>query len=340
MGDEARDDGLTRRALLRGTAGALGAAALAGTLPAAPAHALAGWPTFTYRREVVLRDALRYNPTNELIFPSIRRVAGRVPNPLGGYYLYYSPHDPPGGICLAHADSLAGPFTEYAGNPVLGRSGQPYGSVSHVASPHVLWNESNATLYLYYHGENDVTRLARSKDGISWTYVGEVVRASSIPGVTETSYARAFRYPVQGVTNTYLLLFMGNQNGTRKIFLAWSTDQREWTVRTTPLVVPPPGETQIGNPHLLVKDGVPHVVHNGASGRVYVNEVGPAFDRSILRGVLHEPLPGFPDNGRAAAPAFAKEGDTVYMYYEAGTRLDGRIALATAPATGDIVYPV
>lgn len=333
--------GLTRRTFLARTAAVAAGTALSGLPLAAPAGALPGWPTFTYLREAVDRDALRYNPTGEIMFPSIRRVGDRVANPLGRYYLYYSPHDAPGGICLAYADSLAGPFTEYARNPIVARIWSPHYSVSHVASPHVLWNELNATLYLYFHGENNTTRLARSRDGITWTYDSVILTTAQLPaGVTETSYARAFRHTIPARGNIYVLLFMGNQSGTRKVFLAWSDDQRNWTVQQRPLVSPAPdGETQIGNPHLLLKDGVPHIAYNGSSGPMYVTRVGANFDQEVHLGVLHRPMAGFPDNGRSASPAFAKEGDTVYMYYEAGTRLDGRIAVATGAATPGITYP-
>ena len=49
-------------------------------------------------------------------------------------------------------------------------------------------------LWLYFHGENTTTRLARSKDGIHFTYDKVVLSTSMLPaGTTETSYARVFR---------------------------------------------------------------------------------------------------------------------------------------------------
>jgi hypothetical protein len=69
-----------------------------------------------------VKSKLRYNPTGELIFPCIRGTAGRIPGALAAYYLYYAPHDAPGGICLAYANSLDEEFTEYPGNPVIGNT--------------------------------------------------------------------------------------------------------------------------------------------------------------------------------------------------------------------------
>src|SRR5690606_39972613 len=102
----APDDGapplLTRRSLLRGAAvlgsaaaqGGLGAGALAAPSAAA---AVPGFPTFSRLGTALDKGSLAYNPTHELIFPSVRHVAGRLPHPLGAWYMYYAPHDAPGG---------------------------------------------------------------------------------------------------------------------------------------------------------------------------------------------------------------------------------------------------
>ncbi|SDS45289.1 twin-arginine translocation signal domain-containing protein [Jiangella sp. DSM 45060] len=340
MDADFRPTPVSRRRLLQGAA-AVGAATAVPAMLATPAHALAGWPTFTYAGLPFDRESLAYNPTGELIFPCIRRAEGRAPDPLARYYLYYAPHDAPGGICLAYGDSLSGPFTEYAGNPIVSRTWSPHYSVSHVSSPHVLWNESNRRFYLYFHGENTTTRLARSDDGVHWTYDSIVITTAMLPSnVTETSYARVFRHTIPSKSNTYLMLFMGNQAGTRKIFLAWSNDQRAWSVRQTPVVSPAAdGEAQIGNPHLVIKDGVPHVIYNGSSGPIYVTRVGAEFDQEAHLGVLHRGSAGFPDHGRTAAPSFAQEGGTIHMFTESGPRLDARIARSTAPAVAGISFP-
>ncbi|MCV2225404.1 LLM class flavin-dependent oxidoreductase, partial [Pseudomonas sp. C98] len=99
-----------RGAVVLGAATATGALAgtVGGIAAPAPAHAaVPGFPTFRYLGQPLDRSALRYNPTNELIFPSVRYVAGRVEDPLGRWYMYYAPHDAPGGICLAYADSVS-----------------------------------------------------------------------------------------------------------------------------------------------------------------------------------------------------------------------------------------
>jgi hypothetical protein len=188
-------------------------------------------------------------------------------------------------------------------------------------------------MYLYFHGENTTTRVARSTDGRTFSYVGEVMTTAKLPSnVTEASYARVFPYSIPGRDNRYIMLFMGNQDGTRKIFLATSTSLTTgWTAQQKPLISPVTGENgQLSSPHYWSRNGGGHVVYHSAAGKIHVADVGTAFDRENHLGVLHAPRSSAPDDGRAAAPSFAATGDSLYMFYEAGARLDATIAYAKA----------
>lgn len=97
-----------RRLFLRATA-ATGAAATVGGLSAPSASAApGGFPDYTYVRTLLTPSQLKYNPTGEIIFPCVRGVYDKLSAPLGRYYLYYGPHNAPGGICLAYGDSWKG----------------------------------------------------------------------------------------------------------------------------------------------------------------------------------------------------------------------------------------
>lgn len=337
--DQPQPSGLGRRQLLRGTA-LLGAATVSGGLGglvvgATPAHAApAGFPTYTYLGQSLNHANLRYNPTGELIFPCVRGVYDRISGGLGRYYLYYAPHDAPGGICLAYGNSLAGTFTEYAGNPIIGRSWSPHYSVSHVSSPHVLWNTATRQFYLYFHGENSTTRLAISSNGVNFTYHGVVLSTAMVPNITEASYARVFEHSIPALGSRYVMVYMGYHQvrpGFRKIFWGWSADGRSWQFDPQPLVSPAgDGESDLSGAHLLHRNGTTYVVYHGGSGRMYLTEVGNNFDREIHLGVFHTPLTGAPDNRRAAAPAFGTDRGVQYMFYEAGQRGGTRIAVARA----------
>ncbi|MFC9605535.1 hypothetical protein ACFTTN_18940 [Streptomyces niveus] len=346
--DEPRNPG--RRIFLRAAAataavasgvvatGAAAGSAAAAPVGAAPAPALAaapgGFPNYRYLKTLLTPSQLKYNPTGEIIFPCIRGVYDKLADPLGRYYLYYGPHDAPGGICLAYGDSLEGPFTEYTANPIVSNNWQPHYQVSHVASPHVVWRADLKELWLYFHGENGTTRLARSKNGITFTYDKVVLTTAMMPaGSTETSYARVFAHELPSRGAHYVMLFMlNNKSNHRDIAWGWSSDGRNWTFDQTPLVRHSDvGANNIGGPHLLSRDGSTYVVYNTSKengGNLLITEVGNDFSRRNHLGLFYDSANTPPDNGRSAAPSFGTDRGVPYMVYEAGERLQGSIAVA------------
>ncbi|MBQ0862192.1 hypothetical protein KBZ21_07665 [Streptomyces sp. A73] len=329
---------LDRRHFLRtASATAAGGALLALTEPGRATPALAapgGFPDYRYVRTLLNPDELKYNPTGEIIFPCIRGVYDKLPAPLGRYYLYYAPHDDPGGICLAYADSLEGPFTEYPHNPIVSNHWAPHYNVSHVSSPHVIWHAERRELWLYFHGENTVTRLARSKDGIHFTYDKSVLTAEMLPkGTKETSYARVFQHDLPSHGARYVMVFMRNDGSNhRDIGWGWSADGRNWEFDQEPLIDHAEvGASDVSGAHLLTRNGRTYVVYHtdkGSGGDIHITEVGADFSRRDHLGVFYDSTSASPENGRAAAPSFGTDGGVPYMIYEAGERLSGAIAMA------------
>ncbi|MFJ2632118.1 hypothetical protein ACIO6U_09165 [Streptomyces sp. NPDC087422] len=326
----------SRRVILRGavaTSAALAVGTTAGTATASAATP-GGFPDYRYVKTLLTPSQLAYNPTGEIIFPCIRGTVGRLTAPLGRYYLYYAPHDAPGGVCLAYGDHIEGPFTEYAGNPVVSRTWSPHYSVSHVSSPHVIWVEGAKEMWLYFHGENTTTRLARSKDGIHFTYDKVVLSTSMLPsGTTETSYARVFAHELPAKNAHFVMLFMlDNTTNHRDIGWGWSADARNWTFSQTPLIRHTDvGAGDVGGPHLLTRDGSAYVTYNkdkAHGGDLMITEVGNDFSLRKHLGVFFNSSDGAPDNGRSAAPSFGTENGVPYMVYESGERLAGKIAVA------------
>ncbi|MBP2479487.1 hypothetical protein JOF53_008359 [Crossiella equi] len=329
--DEIARGQLSRRTLLGGAA-ALGAGAL---LPATASAAPGGFPDYRYLKLAFDKASLSYPPARrEVIFPCIRGTAGRVPGALGRFYLYYAPHDAPGGICLSYGDSLEGPFREYAGNPIVKRDWAPhYSGLTHVSSPHVLWNSRAEEMWLYFHGENTTTRLARSRDGIHFSYDKVVLNTSMLPpGTTETSYARVFEHRIPGRGANYVTVFMINdRSNSRSIGWGWSADGRTWSFDQKPLVrASDIGRTNLSGPHVLFRNGSAYVVYHTDRGGMRITEVGLDFSKRAHLGAFHTPMDGAPDRGRSAAPSFGSDGGREYMFYEAGDRLGGNIAIARA----------
>jgi hypothetical protein len=294
------------------------------------------FPRFEFDRILLPPESLRYSPTNEWIFPGLFRAGRHLTDPLGEWYLYYSPHDAPGGICLAYADALEGPWTEYADNPLIGRDWEPHYRVSHVASPHPLWIPEENRLFLWFHGENTTTRYATSTDGVTFSYEGVAVDVNGFEAISECSYARVFEHSLPDKGARYVLLAMGNNHGTRRLYLAWSADARTWETRREPVVSPLPDlpDGQTSAPWLMRSaDGLYllHHIDTPGDGRsaFYVTQCEEALTRfDTCTDVLYQPTDGLPDDGRVADVLLVEEGGELYLFYAAGKRLQGRIALA------------
>ncbi len=299
-----------------------------------------GLPVFRHQAVVLDYKDLRYNPSNDIIYPSVVEAHKYFAKPLGRYYLYYAPHNAPGGICLAYADALSGPWREYSTNPIITREWLPHYKVSHVSGPDAIWNPEEKKLFLYYHGENPVTRLASSTDGIHFDYEGSVITAKMFNQVSEASYGRVFRYTLPGKDNRYVMLLMGNNRETRRIYLAWSRDGRRWETRGTAVMDPPPGTDQVAGAVYLPWQGrhylIAHANRTADPGsfnvnfNLYIAEVDATFEQTKHLGLFYARTAVSADNEAVMSPCIVAEGDKLYMFVNIGPRLHNRIALAVA----------
>jgi len=311
-----------------------------------------GLPQFRYVGAVLDYEGLKYRPHADVIFPSVIRGDRRFPKPLARYYMYYSPHDPPGGICLAHAEGLEGPWKEYEANPLIRNQWPPHYNVSHVCGPDAIWNDEESKLFLYFHGENNTTRFATSDDGIHFTYGGIAVTTAMISGGGgEASYARVFRYAIPGKTNRYVMTFMGHTKGApgsgafggvnRRTYLAWSKDGWQWEARKEPFINPPAGCDQVGSSwyfpwksrHYFISNGCPTGVYDQGQPvhNLYVAEVDFTFTQVKDLGLYFDRLSmPSPDNGGIDSPCIVAEGGKLYMFAGVGRRLNNKIGLAVA----------
>lgn len=325
----------TSTRLMRPGVGLIAAAALAlGVLVATPAQqadALDPLPSYTYAGVVVDPATQVYNPTGEFIFPTIFHAGEHFANPLGEWYLYYGPHDAPGGLSLMYADSLDGPWTQYANNPVVDNDWAPHytaAETNHVAASDAFWSTTEQKMFLYFHGNNSVERYATTTDGVNFTYGGVAVNTTMVGGVSEVSYARVFDHPNPALGNDYGMFFMVNQGGVRKIRLAVSDDLRTWTVDPDIIVSPVSGDGGNVSAGTLVNwGGQNYVAYHGSTGKIMVRPI----DTSLSTVGAPELLYGYGRGGfssRAAAPEFVTAGGYEYLFYEAGDRLDAKVSYA------------
>ena len=291
-----------------------------------------GWPIFTYQGVITNKDELRYNPTDEFIFPSVFHAGAYLAEPLAEWYLYYAPHDAPGGISLLTSDNLDGLWTEYPSNPVITNDWEPYYNVSHVSSPDSIWDQETGRLFVYFHGENTDTRWAETDDGVTFDYGGIAVdTAMAGPSVTETSYARVFPHPDPDSGYAYGMFFMGNEvDNIRRIRLAESTDGQTWDVDSDYVVEPGPEEDgNVSGADLWEWQGQLYVVYHASSGNSYARTVDPTL-RAVgtLPILLRQSSGEGEDTGRVASPEIVTFEDETYLFYESGDRLGATIAYA------------
>ena len=317
--------------------------ALSGAFTVKPTRRRPVLPSFEADGYTVDLQDYSYNPTNEFNFPSIidTRLHG-LPDgsrPIARYYLFYAPHNDPGGICLMTANSLDGPWKEYASNPLVSNSWPGHYSVSHVSSGHVMWIEEQQKYIMYYHGENHQTRYAYSENLVDWEYGDVILNANDFSptgaGLTECSYGRVFAYEVPGLGNKYIFTVMiNNTANTRKIYWAHSEDGIHWTAVKTPLLSPSTDQGydykgNLSGAYFFTKDDRCFVVAHGSTGDMYLFEVGQGLNEEIHWGVFYDSSTGAPDYARAGAPCFIQDDDGLWhMFYEGGERLKANIVHA------------
>lgn len=295
-----------------------------------------GWPTFEYQGVVTDKSKFRYNPTNEFIFPSVFHAGAHLDDPLGEWYLYYAPHENPGGISFVYADDLEGPWTEYANNPVISSVWDPYYSVPHVSSPDAIWNEETDSLFVYFHGDNSQTRWAETKDGLTFKYGGVAVN-NKMGGtnVTESSYARIFPHPDHHSNYSYAMFYMGNEvDNIRRIRLAESIDGRSWVVDPDYVIDPGTEEAyNVSAGSLWVWNGQLYIIYHGSSKKSYARTIDETLRHVGTKPIiLHEASGVGNDTGRVASPEPVTYHGETYLFYESGDRLGATIAWAKADA--------
>jgi hypothetical protein len=306
-------------------------------------------PTFYFHDVVLSPNNLNYSPTDEIIFPSLMKVSDHIINPLGNYYLYYAPHNFPGGIAVAYSDNIEGPYTEYSNLPLISNNESGRWNVSHISSPNVVWMEEYGKFFMYFHGENSVTRWAWSVDGLNWNIASNNVsittadfhNAGFSSAITEVSYARVFEYTIPTWGDKYTMVVMVNDGGQRKIALATSDDGKYFTPRDSSLVSPVlDGQANISGPFYWQDDGKHYVIYHGSSN-IFYTEVGANFDLEIHKGIFYDPASSGAEQDKAAEPFLFHDDNQWHMFYSVGPRLTQSIGYAnesmTTTATTDII---
>ena len=301
-------------------------------------------PLFTSTGQIVdpLDTTLPHNPTKEFIFPSVFHAGIYLEDPLAEWYIYYAPHDAPGGINLMYSDSLSGPWTQYEQSPLISNNWPGIYNVSHVSSPDAYWKADENTMYMYFHGENTTSRYATSTDGIHFTYGGSTVTTAAVnaaqPGrtATETSYGRVFAHPDPSSGWQYAMFFMTNySDNIRRINVAFSHNARSWTVQPNPIVNPGDAEgTNVSGADLLRWNGEYYIAYGSTVGTIFARTINTALTSTGAAQKLFVPKAAPPEAGRAASPQIVISGGQTHMFYEYGERSHTTIGHAILDPNG------
>jgi len=272
-------------------------------------------PEFTYQGVALHPKDLTWIPTGELEHPSLIKVEGRVKNPLGKYYFYYSPHKHYG-TGLAYSDSIEGPWKEYEGNPVI----------EGPAAPDIRWIEEKGKFYMWGHRANKRTELWTSEDGLHFEHEGVSVEAKHI-GTKNATYTRMYEYPIEKYNSKYIMLYSGllEKSGARCAWLAYSKDAKNWTQLETPLIEPSEGDKDaIYGAALFQWQKRNFIVYQDQTawrgGNVKYVEVDhnlSPIGKEGKRFVLLDPPAELNERYRSAE--FYREGNTIYMLSGAGS---------------------
>lgn len=167
--------------------------------------------------------------------PSVIRMDNKIEDALDRWYLYYSTdHNTAGGIALATAPDITGPWTDRGEvwlDTVAGSSTE---------TPSVVWDEVNGLLNLYYQ-QNGVpsgqaTILATSPDGQAFTRFGQMTFRSGSHWIGDghTGHAVVFRDDSRWAA--YHILAAGQFH---MFGMSWSPDGRNWQTDPRYLYVSP-----------------------------------------------------------------------------------------------------
>ena len=268
-------------------------------------------PKFTFKGIALEAKDLKFAPTGELERSALIKMEGLIPNPLGKYYFYYSPHKH-AGIGLVYGDSIEGPWTEFKGNPVIEAT----------AIPDIRWFESTGKFHMWGHRKNSQTEMWTSTDGLNFEHHSVSIAAKNI-GTKNATYTRAYVYPLKRHGSRYFMLYSGYflDRQIRCIWLAHSKDGESWTQEKTPLIYPVEGENNdLYGPSLFRWKGRNFVVYQDHTGNrgglvkyVELDDELNAVGKGGTRHVLIDPDPNCPVDNRYRGCEFYREGNMIYM---------------------------
>lgn len=286
-----------------------------------------------------------------IYWPWVICTTGRITNPLGKYYMYYSGDHiyESGWISMAYSNDLLSGWTDY------GKVFRNYIDLENQTTPKesetpsVVWNEENREFIMYfqsretYTGEAQTSWYVTSPDGIHWSNRTKMldIDPTRVPGNAHNGYAHPFEY--YGTLFAYTL--MGGGNGGTALSYSldggyhWTTVHRllgRWCLDVNGNSLYAHHGTVV---HLNGMDFWIGIMQNFASGTqpkvarivmVPMAELTRPFGRPV---VLFTPTDATREGDNLRSFSVFQEGNKLYLFYHCCVGSDNHFNVAVMEAT-------
>lgn len=279
--------------------------------------------------------------TDQIGFPTVIKVAGRLAAPIDDWYLWAAPHDNPGGIYLFTAPAPEGPWTvANSGDPVLATPA-PY---RHVSSPYVLWLDGELVMFCHMLEADPSIKQpsfrATSPDGLTWdlnlTPIIPEATGSDLDTVNQ-SYLNVA--PYRGRLFGY---YQGSAEGGARIFEVTSSDGGVTWTKTRQesngsAFAPRPGETfgkphpVVMNDHLFVFYTSRYAAETGGRNKYRKRRPDGSFPVEWMHGL--QTRPGQWDSWKIEFGDMVWDGTKFWLFYSATASTTGNVGDAVGVAS-------
>ena len=249
-------------------------------------------------------DAVAWEATySSIMFPCVIEAPEWLDSPLDRLYMYYASHHG-GGIGLATAARPEGPWRA-RGGPVLELKNATM-IRGHISSPHVLADDAEQSLHLYFHGgargvKGQRAGYAVSQDGLNFEVDHEdvLLECDADNPAAWDRFAAVYMRPFWLDEQLFAFYMGGNGEGRPGVSnnrqgLARGHSYVDWErVRDLPLIAPHEDEGEYG---IVRHSGV--LVRGDHLQVYYSTRTSPALDREVIRSARID-TSGPPEEWRA-----------------------------------------
>lgn len=191
-----------------------------------PGSSVAGSPAPQFGATTIVlsgEDMVTGTGLTSVYVPVVIETTGVIANPLGRFYAYWSTNHSTGagGIGLAYADDIDGPWTVYGNiyhDDVEGDQTETPWVVARGVGDLIMYYQNNIT------DNHQYTYYAKSSDGINWIRAGRALIPEYSLGSIHSGYAKVYKRGRYG----YTAMSLNNGGDSGRHSLWYSYDGEDW----------------------------------------------------------------------------------------------------------------